>query len=175
LKGKDADIHAYTLEEVHALVTAANNPTMEAAFIIAAFTGMRVEEIKGLRWEDYKNGILEVKRTVVHGVVDGPKSAATEAPVPVVGVVKEALAKHLKQNSGDGDGYIFHAEYDSQPQRSSRIFFDVMGSRIWKRLALSGTACTHSAEDWQPCCTQSTVSATALTLSKDLQTVRLVD
>ena len=112
LEGKDADTHAYTLEEVHALVKTANNPTMEAVFIVAAFTGMRMEEIKGLRWEDYKNGILEVKRTLVHGVVDGPKSAASDAPVPVVGVVKEALAKHLKQNRVDGD--IFRAEYDSQ-------------------------------------------------------------
>jgi hypothetical protein len=28
---------------------------MEAAFVVAAFTGLRMEEIKGLRWEDYNN------------------------------------------------------------------------------------------------------------------------
>ncbi|HEY2120101.1 MAG TPA: tyrosine-type recombinase/integrase [Candidatus Acidoferrum sp.] len=133
LKGKDADTHAYTLDEVYVLAKAANNPTMEAAFIVAAFTGMRMEEIKGLRWEDYKNGILEVKRTVAHGVVDDPKSAASKAPVPVVGVVKQALAKLLKQNRGDG--YIFHAEHDPQ---TPAIFENLLRRDVFDNLEKAG-------------------------------------
>jgi integrase len=133
LKGKDADTHAYTLDEVYALVRAAKNPTMEAAFVVAAFTGMRAEEIKGLRWEDYKNGMLEVKRTVVHGVVDDPKTAASKAPVPVVGVVKAALEKHIELNSGDG--YIFHAEYDSQVPV---IFENLLRRGVFENLKAAG-------------------------------------
>ncbi len=112
LKGNGADTYAYSLEEVRALINAVDNHTMEAAFAVAMFTGLRMEEIKGLRWEDYNGEVLNIRRTVVRGVVGEPKSAASKAPVPVVGVVKEVLAKHLELNSGDG--YIFHSENDSQ-------------------------------------------------------------
>ena len=113
LKGRDANTRAYSLADVHKLVNAVDNPVMEAAFVVATLTGLRSEEIKGLTWEDYdkENGVLHVRRTVVHGVVGEPKSAASKAPVPVVGVVRDALEKHLESNSGDG--YIFHAESDA--------------------------------------------------------------
>ncbi len=132
LQGKDADTHAYSLKEVHALVEAIkveNNPTeveqalttskvvhamrtAEAAFLVAMFTGLRPEEIKGLRWEDYRDGLLHVERAVVDRKLGDVKSKASRAPVPVIGIVKAALDSHLKHNSGDG--YIFHKEGDSQ-------------------------------------------------------------
>jgi len=60
VSGNDADTHAYTLAEVKQLtkVIALEDPksgdtwkhTMRAAFMIAMFTGLRLEEIKGLKW-----------------------------------------------------------------------------------------------------------------------------
>lgn len=133
LKGNNADTHAYSLEEVQALVDAVDDPTMKAAFLVAAFTGLRMEEIKGLRWEDYRDDVLNPKRTVVHSVVGNLKTAASKAPVPVVGVVKEALKKHLKLNSGDG--YIFHAETDS---RTPVIFENIIRKRVVPTLKAAG-------------------------------------
>ena len=103
---KELELALTTSKVEHALRTA------EAAFIVATFTGLRTEEIKGLRWEDYRDGMLHISRAVVHRKVVKVKSRASAAPVPVVGIVKDALAKHLKSNSGDG--YIFHKEDDSQ-------------------------------------------------------------
>src|SRR6266481_1250273 len=119
VSGNDADTHAYTLTEVKQLmkVIKLEDPksgdtwkhTMRAAVMIAMFTGLRLEEIKGLKWEDYDqpNGVLNIRRTVVnHNVVEDTKTAASKAPVPVVKTVAKELAAHLERNSGDG--FIFH-------------------------------------------------------------------
>lgn len=115
-EGKESDTYAYSLEEVRRIVKALEGEgadkshTAEAAILIAAFTGLRMEELKGLRWEDYdtKDGILNVERAVVDGIVKGVKTRGSKAPVPVVKLVRDKLAEHLKRNSGDG--FIFHGE-----------------------------------------------------------------
>ena len=60
LTGNDSDTHKYTLSEVKRLMKvltgeSGNNwkHTIVAAFTVALLTGLRLEEIKGLRWEDY--------------------------------------------------------------------------------------------------------------------------
>ena len=49
------------------------------------FTGLRMEELKGLQWYDYdaKAGVLNVERAVVDGVVKDVKTKGSKAPVPV--------------------------------------------------------------------------------------------
>jgi len=114
--GKDTDTHAYTLEEVYELMKVLDVEkfhTMRAACMIAMFTGLRLEEIKGLKWEDYKEGVLNIRRTVVnHVIVEDTKTKASKAPVPVVKIVAKELDLHLKRNSGDG--FIFHKASSSQ-------------------------------------------------------------
>ncbi len=125
VSGNDTNTHAYTLAEVKQLmkVIALENPksgdtwkhTMRAAFVVAMFTGLRLEEIKGLKWEDYdkKNGVLNIRRTVVnHNVIEDTKTKGSKAPVPVVKIVAKELAAHLTRNSGDG--FIFHKVNSSQ-------------------------------------------------------------
>jgi integrase len=69
-------------------------------------TGLRSEEIKGLRWEDYDGTVLNIRRAVSAGKVVDVKTKASKAPVAVVKTVRKELAAHLKLNSSDG--YIFH-------------------------------------------------------------------
>src|SRR6266481_4760346 len=126
VSGNDADTHAYTLAEVKQLmkVIALEDPksdddwkhTMRAAFMVAMFTGLRLEEIKGLKWADYdkQNQLLHIRRTVVnHQIVEDTKTAASKAPVPVVKTVAKELAAHLARNSGDG--FIFHKDSPQAP------------------------------------------------------------
>jgi integrase len=91
--------------------------TMRAAFMIAFFTGLRMEEIKGLKWEDYdkKAGVLNIRRTVVHhNIVEDTKTEASKAPVPVIKTVARELEAHRKRNSGEG--FIFQkASSDQSP------------------------------------------------------------
>jgi hypothetical protein len=78
ITGNDADTHAYTLPEVKQLMKVIKledekseddwQHTMRAAFMVVLFTGLRLEEIKGLKWEDYNrqqqsdSGAYENKR-----------------------------------------------------------------------------------------------------------------
>src|SRR6266403_921150 len=115
IDGREADTHAYSLEEVRDLMSAVDNHTAQAAFMVLTFTGLRSEELKGLRWADYDReaGVLNIKRTIVHGkLVEDTKTTSSKAPVPVVGIVKRYLDAHLARNSGTG--YIFHAPADPQ-------------------------------------------------------------
>ncbi len=107
-EGEDSDTHAYTLAEIHEIMEAVKKPMAKAAIMTATFTGLRMSELKGLRWEDYDGNVLTVRRGVVDGIVGETKTKTSKAPVPVVKTLKKVLAKHLKNNSGDG--YIFHGE-----------------------------------------------------------------
>jgi integrase len=127
-EGKEADTHAYMLEEFHGMIKALDkegadkNHVAEAAMVVAMFTGLRMEELKGLRWSDYdeKVGVLNVERAVVDGDVKDVKTKGSKAPVPVVKIVRDKLAEHLERNSGDG--YIFHPEGDSRtPMRFENL------------------------------------------------------
>jgi integrase len=120
--GNDSDTHAYNLSEVKQLMKVIRledeksgdqwKHTMRAAFMVALFTGLRLEEIKGLKWEDYNEGLLHVRRTVVnHQIVEDTKTKSSAAPVPVVKTLAKELDAHLNRNSGDG--FIFH-KADSQ-------------------------------------------------------------
>ncbi len=124
LSGKDSDTHAYTLPEVKQLMNVikaeSGDPwrhTMRAAFTVALLTGLRLEEIKGLRWEDYdtKERVLHIRRTVVNHEIleDTTKTDSSMAPVPVVKTVAKELEAHLKRNSGDG--FMFHKEDPQSP------------------------------------------------------------
>ena len=124
--GNEANTHAYSLEEVHELMSAVDNRTAQAAFIVLTFTGLRSEELKGLRWADYENGVLKIKRTIVHGklVVD-TKTTSSKAPVPVIGIVKKYLDAHFARNTGTG--YIFHTPADPErPINFGHLVWDVV-------------------------------------------------
>jgi integrase len=119
MTGRDIETHAYSLVEVKQLMKVLESGqkrdveewqhTMRAAFMVALFTGLRLEEIKGLKWTDYdkESGLLHVRRTVVNRlVVEDTKTKSSKASVPIVKTVAKELEAHLKRNSGDG--FIFH-------------------------------------------------------------------
>jgi integrase len=107
-QGADSDTYAYSLEEIHQIMEVVQKPMAKAAIMVATFTGLRMSEIKGLRWEDYDGDVLNVRRGVVKGIVGDTKTKTSKASIPIVNILKKVLAVHLKNNSGDG--YIFHGE-----------------------------------------------------------------
>jgi integrase len=128
ISGNHADTHAYTLEETYNLISAVDNHTAQAAFVVLAFTGLRSEELKGLRWSDYEQGreVLNVRRTIVHGkLVEDTKTMSSKAAVPVIGIVKRYLDAHLQRNSGTG--YIFHApDAPDRPINFGHLVWDIV-------------------------------------------------
>jgi integrase len=107
-QGNPADTHAYSLTEVHAILQNLPDRLSRSLVVVAAFTGLRTEEIKGLRWEDYDGKVLNIRRAVVYGKEVSVKTDASKAPVPVVDTVRKVLEDQRKR--GSGSGYIFSGD-----------------------------------------------------------------
>lgn len=100
--------YAYSLTEVEEtcrVLEAANEKTLRAAVIVAAYTGLTVSEIRGLRWTDVEENLISVKNSFWKGHEVEPKTLARSAPVPLLPNVAEELQEHRKRNPGTK--YVF--------------------------------------------------------------------
>lgn len=87
-----AETHAYSLEEINTMLLAlADKPIAHTAVLLAALTGMRKSEIRGLRWMDFTGTELSVSRSVWNGVISDTKTTKSKAPVPCVRMLADAL------------------------------------------------------------------------------------
>ena len=101
-----ADTHAYSLEEVLTMMDAVPEPasTLIAA---AAFTGARRGELRGMYWENYKDGELLIARSIWNGITTDPKSKKSKAPIPIIGKLAAKLAEHRRRQGNPISGPIF--------------------------------------------------------------------
>ena len=91
--------HKYTLEEVEK-ITQAVDGLARCAVVVAAWTGLSLAELRGLRWEDVNGDTLRVKRTVWHREVIDTKTEHRAASVHLLPNVVAELKKHRKENPG---------------------------------------------------------------------------
>src|SRR5262249_726005 len=77
------------------------------AFAVAAFSGLRIGEIEGLRWEDYRGGEIYVSRSIWSGHITDPKTAKSRAPVPVIRQLAERLEMHRRRSNNAQSGPMF--------------------------------------------------------------------
>lgn len=108
---------AYTLDEISAMLKVLPEPA-RTVVLVAALTGLRLSELKGLRWEDFNDDTVTVERAVWRGKVTDTKTLISKAAVPVVPFLAEALEDHKRRNSGTG--YVFHGA-TGQPLRLENI------------------------------------------------------
>lgn len=90
--------HAYSLSEIRRMLavlpeSSKHNPT-KTVVLLAAYTGLRQGEIRGLRWADYNGKELNVQRSIWNSIVNKPKTVCSEAPIPVVRQLREELEAH---------------------------------------------------------------------------------
>lgn len=117
---------------------------------ILCYTGMRFEEVLGLRWEDinFDTGWIYIQRAVVHPTrnqpeVKDPKSKTSKRRIPLAGKLREELhPKHFT-------GYILHSAKDGKRETpmsytEARRIFD----KIRQRFELDG----YSAHDFRDTC-----------------------
>ena len=80
------------VDEIKALLSELEDPYWTMVFL-AASTGLRVSEILGLKWQDVRFSVLEIRlvRAIVDGLVGDMKTEASRKPVPL----DSALAKVL--------------------------------------------------------------------------------
>jgi integrase len=90
---RSGDFSVLTPAEVEALARAGGCEQDAAVFIVAAFTGLRLGELRGLRWADvdFDKRTIHVRRNIPqHGVERVPKSGKVRS-VPIVDRVVEVL------------------------------------------------------------------------------------
>lgn len=94
--GEDGAWDWYTVDELDALREAAKRwAPVHTLITVAAYTGLRVGELRGLEWGDvdFKSRTLHIQRQVQRGRIDLPKWGKTRT-VPMRAVVLDALKAH---------------------------------------------------------------------------------
>ena len=100
---------AYTMSDIENIANAVAKKDMTAFTVVtvAAFTGMRESEIRGLRWGDYDGRSLKVRRSVWRTHINQTKTESSEASVPVLPLLQKVLNEHRVRINGKDDQYIF--------------------------------------------------------------------
>jgi integrase len=93
--------HKYKLGEVEK-ITAALNGAGRAAIVVAAWVGLSLAELRGLKWEDidFENKKLNVNRTVWHNEVIETKTTHRKAGVHLLPNVIQELKEFRKSTPG---------------------------------------------------------------------------
>ncbi|MGC1903059.1 MAG: tyrosine-type recombinase/integrase [Candidatus Acidiferrum sp.] len=99
--------HAYSLDEVAAMLAKLPEPA-RTVVAVAAFTGLRHGEIRGLRWEDYDGESLQVERSIWRTHVGDTKTSDSAGRVPVIPFLQKILTAHGVRVGRKG--YIFAGE-----------------------------------------------------------------
>jgi len=109
----------YTLAEIQAMLKVLPEP-VKTFVTVAALTGLRKSELKGLCWEDWRDDALHIERSVWQGQISDTKTLSSKAPVPVLPIVRRALTAHRKRTTGKG--FIFAGERSGKPLRIENVF-----------------------------------------------------
>jgi len=85
------------------------------AVAVAGFTGLRLGEIRGLKWQDYDGESLSVNRSVWRTQITAPKTEASGDKVPVVTPLRIILNEHRKSVPNAPNAFIFAGERKGAP------------------------------------------------------------
>ena len=115
---------------------------------LLCYTGMRFEEVLGLRWEDISDGCITVRRAVVHPnrnmpEVKSPKTKTSERKIPLHDSLKVLLGE------GYAHGYILPTSKD--PKRETPLSYTEARKsfdRIRKKFDIPG----YTAHDFRDTC-----------------------
>jgi integrase len=113
------ETYAYSLEEINSILLHIPEPAA-TAFAVAAFSGLRSGEIEGLRWEDYRDGEIQVSRSIWNGHATAPKTRKSLAPVPVIRHLADRLEMHRLRSKNAQTGPMF-ATGKGTPQNMNNL------------------------------------------------------
>jgi integrase len=108
----DPDNYAYSIDEVLWMLERLPEPA-RAVVAVAAFSGLRESEIRGIRWEDYDGQFIHVRRSVWRTHVGDTKTPESKNAVPVIGPLRTILDAHRRKNGSSA--WIFAGEKMGRP------------------------------------------------------------
>jgi integrase len=111
----------YTLPEVETIVSSLiDHVDCQLVLALACFLGLRPGEIAALKWEDFDDDTVTIRRSVVRGVVGTPKTPESLATLPLPAQViiplelwrqKSAGSESGRSASGEArEGYVFESK-----------------------------------------------------------------
>jgi integrase len=101
-----AETYAYTLDEINSILAQLPEPAA-TAFAVAAYMGLRLCELQGLLWENYRNTEMHISRSFWNGRITPPKTRKSQAPVPVIRQLADRLELHRLRSGNPQSGPIF--------------------------------------------------------------------
>jgi integrase len=127
---RSGEFNVLTPTEVAAAARAAVNEQDAALFTVAAFTGLRLGELRALRWGDidFAKRLVHVRRSYTHGEAGPPKSGKVRS-VPLIDQAAAPLdgLSRREHFTGDDD-LVFATTIGRVPDDSAlrRRFYDAL-------------------------------------------------
>lgn len=87
------ETYAYSLEEILQILALLPEPAA-TVFAVGAFTGARRGEIRGLLWENYHHGEIQITRSIWRGHITEPKTRKSRGAIPVIAPLARRLELH---------------------------------------------------------------------------------
>jgi len=100
------ETYAYNLEEVLTMVAALPEPAATIVFT-AAFTGGRRGELRGMRWENYRDGHMFIKQSIWNGITTDPKSNNSKRAIPIISQLAARFAALRDSQANPTAGPVF--------------------------------------------------------------------
>jgi integrase len=144
-----SEIRYLTPAEVHQLVGAVGNgPYAEidrTLFFTAAMTGLRLGELRALRWRDVDrpSARVRVRRNYVRGEFGTPKTRRAERSVPLAATVADALDRLFDASARRGANDLVFAD----PLAGGPLNDNAIRDRLRSTLRAAGLDVAHRFHD----------------------------
>lgn len=135
-KKSDYKPDPFSVDEINAILNESEGQ-VRLLFQFAFFTGLRVSELIGLRWEDvdWQNQIIHVEETIVYKEAKGPKTEAGVRDVLLLPPALKALEQQ-KQYTFSQKGRVFHNPQTNKPWETSQQIRRTQWMHILKRAGI---------------------------------------
>lgn len=119
-KKSDYKPDPFSVDEIKAILDTSEGQ-VRLMFQFAFFTGLRISELIGLRWQDvdWQNQLIHVEETIVYKEAKGPKTEAGVRDVLLLPPALEAL-KQQKEYTFAQKGRVFHNPQTNKPWETSQ-------------------------------------------------------
>lgn len=135
-KKSDYKPDPFSIDEINSILNASEGQ-VRLLFQFAFFTGLRISELIGLRWEDidWKNQVIHVEETIVAKESKGPKTEAGIRDVLLLPPALEALEQQKKYTLSL-QGRVFHNPQTNKAWETSQQIRRTQWMHILKRAGI---------------------------------------
>ena len=107
LKAESTDVQPFSLDEVRLIIDNVREDFRDY-YLVRFFTGLRTGEIDGLQWEyvDFERRIIAVRKTIVQGREETPKTQGSVRDVAMSQPVVDALSRQFSR-TGHLSKFVF--------------------------------------------------------------------